>query len=232
MKITEEELQPGRDLFNIAGICPHSDICLWMKRSIIFQISDTLLEDCLGENCPILVFRKTFENSSPAFYAEALGLSRFDKVLKTANAMAMKKKRVKRKRQWRLKRRTESLHVFGQLFVLAVFPLFLEAKRIPFLTSAEIAEFRNNYREAEAYQTVKEMRKISSEWLEQMTSVTKYLVSNYERYPAAITYLVYLFLKGIEKDQLPDIGKMSREEKDKFFLEIQKAIARNKKTDR
>lgn len=232
IKITVEELDQGLNLLDTMETCTNSHNCLWLKRSILSKASNALLEDCPDKKCQIPAFRITLENFSPAFYAEALKLSRFDEVSKTTVAMLMKRKTIKRKKQEKLIRRVHDLYIFGELFVLAVYPLSLAAKKIPFLKPTEITEFRNHYREAEIRQTVKEMEEINSEWRDWVTSTTQYFLSTYERYPYAATYLVYLFSRGIEKDQLPDLQNMPQNEKDEFFSEIQKAIAQNKKTDR
>ncbi len=43
-------------------------------------------------------------------------------------------------------------------------------------------------------------------------------------YYDSVFYLIYLFLKGLEKNQLPDVEAMPSEEKKKFFLEIERYL--------
>lgn len=231
VEIMTERLNQGLGLLAITETCPNSHNCLWSKRPNLFQIPDILPEGCPGESCEVIAFRKTLEENSPAFYAETLRLSRFDGVVKTTIAMAIKRKGNKRKRSRKLARRAYDLHIFGQLLILAIYPLFLETKEIPFLKPVEIEGLKDNFHDAEIYQTEKRMGKINSDWLEWMESLMGNLLSSYERYPLAIIYLVYLFLEGIEKDQLPDMKNMARDEKEKFFLEIEKGISQNRKTD-
>lgn len=224
VKIMKERLDRSLGLLEITETCPNSHNCLWSRRPAFFQAPDDLQEGCPGESCEVMTFRRMIENDSPAFYAEALKLSRFNDVVKTTTAMAIRMKGTKSKRLRKLTRRTYDLHIFGELLVLAIYPLYLELKEIPFLRSAEIEELRNTYHEEEIRQTVKRMGEINSEWLEWVEAIMENLLSTYERYPLATTYLIYLFLKGIEKNQLPDLKNMAQDEKDKFFLEIEKMI--------
>lgn len=229
IKILKEDLDLGLDLLEKVETCPVSHNCLWLQRINLFKIADSLPEGCPKENCQVIIFRKILETDSPAFYAEALALSRFDGVLHTTIAISLKRKRAKRKKQRKLNRRIYDLHIFGQLLVLAIYPLFLEAKEVPFLKTAEIAELRDGYHDAEIRQTIKRIGELNPDWLEWIESITENLLSNYEQYPLAMTYLVYLFLKGLEKTQLPNLQEMPAEDKDKFFSEIEKMIFKKEK---
>lgn len=229
IKIMKERLDQGLGLLEITETCPNSHNCLWLRRPSLFKIPDALPEECLGEGCEVVIFRRTLEDNSPAFYGEALRLSRFDGVVRTTTAMAIKRRRTKKKRLRKLTRRTYDLHIFGELLVLAIYPLFLETKEIPFLKPAEIEELRNGYHDEEIRQTIKRMGEINPEWLEWVESIMENLLSTYERYPLAITYLVYLFLKGIEKDRLPDLKNMAQKEKDEFFLKIEEMVFKKEK---
>jgi len=224
IKILPEKLDQGLGLLEITETCPNSHNCLWLSRPKLFRMPDSLPEDCPKENCEVILFRKILEEDSPALYAEALRLSRFDGVVKTTVAMVLKRKGTKRKRLRKLTRRTYDLHIFGQLVVLALYPLFLEAKEFPVLTSIEIKELREAYRETEIRHMVRRMGELNADWLDWIEAIMENLLSTYERYPLATTYLIYLFLKGIEKNQLPDMEKMSSIEKEKFFSEIEKMI--------
>jgi len=194
IKITKEKLFWGLDLLETTKQCLNSHNCLWNKRSGLFQKTELLPKNCPRENCKVVIFRKTFENSSPAFYAEALNLSRSDRA-------------------------------FGQLLVLAIYPLFLETKQIPSLTTAEITALKRNYYSAQIYQTKKTMEKINTEWVDRLGLFAQNLRFAHEYHRLAIIYLVYLFLKGIEKTQLPDLEGMSSEEKEEFFAELVKGTS-------
>jgi len=187
----KEKLFLGIDLSETTKQCPNSHNCLWIRRSNLFQKAELLPRNCRRENCRVVVFRKTFEDSSPAFYAEALSLSRLGRA-------------------------------FGQLLVLAIYPLFLETKQIPYLTTAEILVFKKSYYSAQIYQTKKTMKKINTEWVDRLGLFAQNIRFAHEHYRLAIIYLVYLFLKGIEKNQLPDLQTMSPKEKDEFFSELVK----------
>lgn len=234
IKIAKDRLNQGLDLLGITEACPNSHNCLWLARSTLFRIPNALPRGCPRENCEIIVFRTALENDSPAFYVEALRLSQFNDIVKTTAALVIKRKEVTRKARKRklrkLSQRTYNLHIFGQLLVLTTYPLFLEAKEVPFLRFKEIAELRNNYREAAMRQTTEKMKKINAEWFGWVEAVIEDLVFN-QAYPRAIIYLVYLFLKGLEKTQLPNFKAMSREDKEGFFLEIARGITQNSKTD-
>ena len=224
IRIVEEMLDMGIDLLEITETCPNSHNCLWSKRSSLFQIPGALPKGCPRKNCSIVVFRKLLEDSSPAFYAEALMLSRFDSLIKTITDLVVKKNGARRKKPRKLTRRIYDLHIFGQLIVMTIYPLFLETKEIPFLRTAEIENLKNSYHEAEIHRTLKIMRDINPEWLDWVESIMENLLSTRERYSLAAIYLVYLFLKGIDKNQLPDLKNMARDEKERFFLEVEEMI--------
>jgi len=225
IKIMKEKLNRGISLLKITKNCPNSHNCLWSRRPGLFHAPHLLPKGCPREKCEVVIFRKAFEDDSPAFYAEALKLSQFAGVVRATVALTVEKKESKRKRQKKLIRRTHDLHVFGELLVLAIYPLFLETKEIPFLSSAEIANLKNGHRDAEICQTLQRMNEINPEWSEWVKSTAKNLLATYERYPLAIIYLVCLFLKGLEKTQLPDLQAMSLQDKEKFFSELMSSIS-------
>jgi len=220
VKVTRNGINEGLVLMQIMEICLKSHNCLWLSRPKLFQETNTLPYYCPKERCLVVIFRKTFENDSPAFYAEALRASLFASTVQTpANAIPGGGK-AKKKRARKLRRRIHDLRVFGQLVALSLHPLFYENKRFPFLTSAEIKTLRNNYHASEIHKTLKKMTNADSEWIEWLDLVRRDLLSADKRYPMSMVYLAYLFIKGLEKDQLPDLTNMSQEEKDKFFVEI------------
>jgi len=153
IKIMRERLDQGFDLLTITEACPNSHNCLWISRQKLFRVPGALPENCPQESCELVIFRKRFEDESPAFYAEALKLSLFDDIAQATAVVAMKRK-IKKRKLAKLSRRIYDLHIFGQLLILAVYSLSLAAKEIPFLKTAEIMEFRNNYHEAEMHQTI------------------------------------------------------------------------------
>ena len=75
IRISSEELGSGLDLSRRVCACRSSHNCLWMKRTNLF--TGFLPRTCLKENCPVVIFRQTLEDDSPAYYAEALKLSQW-----------------------------------------------------------------------------------------------------------------------------------------------------------
>lgn len=224
IRITQERLDQGLGLLNIAGNCPNSQNCLWSKRLDFLYAPCGLPKGCPRERCGIVIFRKTLEEDSPAFFAEALNLSQFNGIVKMGAAIETKAGWDQKNALEIFTERANDLHIFGQLFILALYPLFLETKQIPFLETKEVINLAKGYSGKEARQTSEKMRGINFEWFRLTREIMRYLVSN-DGYPQRITYLVYLFLTGLEKDQLPDLMNMPSEEKEKFFSEIVKGIS-------
>lgn len=225
LKILKEGLDLGLNLLEEFERCPNSHNCLWLRRAELFKIPGLLPKDCQKENCSIIIFRETLEADSPAFYAETLRLSEFNYVARVTYVLAKNGKKARKKKLRKLTRIIYNLHIFGQLVIIALYPLLLETKEVPFLKPKEIEELGDAYHLKEIRQTIKKMGKINQEWLEWIDSVAGNLISN-QTYPIAVIYLVYLFLKGLEKTQLPEMKKMSKEEKKEFFSEIEKSISR------
>ncbi len=213
IKIKQKALDLGLYLLEITETCPNSHNCLWIGRRKLIPMLNNLRKFCPAEKCGVIIFREAFEDNSPAFYAEALKFCQFDGIDATIAARD---------------RRIHDLRIFGRLVVFIIYPLFSETGVIPFLKPAEIEELRNNYYEVERLQTIKRMNEISHEWLEWVQAIMKNILSPYiyERYSSVIIYLVYLFLKGMGKNQLPDLMNMSWSEKHKFFSEIEKMISK------
>lgn len=218
IEITKGRLSQGFDLLRVAENCPSFHNCLWLPRPFLPRLIDALSKSCPCGDCKIISFRKTLEEDSPALYAETLRLSRFADMSKLA--ANMKKPVVSDKMARKIRRRSHDLRIFGKLIILALYPLFLETNEIPFLMPVEIRELEKNYGESEIRQTVLRMGEINTNWAGWIESIIEDLLSAYENYPWATIYLIYLFLKGIEKNQLPDLSNMTRKEKDKFFLEM------------
>lgn len=228
IKMVADKLQQGLNLLEITRTCPRSHNCLWLARPRLFQMPDILPRGCPRENCEVIIFRTTLESSSPAFYAECLRLSQFDSILSTTTAIVTSGRRGNRGRKLKgVSRHIYDLRTFGEIIALTIYPLFLETKEIPFLSFKEIAELKNDYRETE---TIEKMREINAEWLSWIESITQDLVSD-QTYPSAAIYLAHLFLKGLEKTQLPDFKTMSGQDKEKFFREIEKGLSVNGQTD-
>lgn len=217
IRISNSELSSGINLSNKVYRCPNSHNCLWMKRTRLF--TGFLPRACLKENCPAVIFRKKFEGDSPSCYAEALRFSQW--WCASALATIDKRREIDRKK---LERRVDDLDTYGQLVILIVHPIDLATGEIAFLKPKEIEILEKSWSLEERNRTIQTMREINPAWLAHIKSVMRYIVSN-QTYYDAIFYLVYLFLKGLEKNQLPDLEIMPQEEKEKFFLEIEKSLS-------
>ena len=225
IRILDEELNLGIDFLQEIGDCPKSPNCLWLRRDNLFMVPNALPKNCPKESCQVVIFRKMLESESPAFYAEALRLSRFHKVIKNIVAVEREGKSTKKTILGRIDCHDYDLHTFGYLVVITIYPLFLEAREIPFFKTAEIENLKNAYQEPETViQTMRKMHEISPEWLGWIKTVSENLVFDYEYYFPAAIYLAYLFLAGIEKNQLPDLNNMTLREKNKFFSELEKML--------
>lgn len=225
--IDEYQLDQGLELLEIMDYCDNCPNCLWERRDKLFKISVFLPDGCQRENCEVVIFRKVFEECSPILYAEALKLSRFNDIIKT-NADIADRKKKKRKKVKKLIRRTDNLHVFGQLLVLAFYPLYLETREIPFFRAVEIVKLKANYNKEVIYQTEKTINEMNSQWFKWLISVSSNIVADHKYYLSAIVYLIYLFLKGKEKTQLPDLKNMTESEKNQFFKGLEDMISKRR----
>jgi hypothetical protein len=214
IKIAKNELYQGINLSRNFYDCRNSHTCLWQTRSSLF--TGPLPRGCPKENCPVIIFRKKFEGDSPCYYAEALRLSQWWCVSSLAS-IAKWRKAEKRE----LERRVYNLDVYGRLVVLAIHPLDLAATEIPFLKPEEIKTLKKNWSPEEMERTKRTICETNPDWLGFIESATRKFTC-FQTYYDAVFYLIYLFLKGLEKNQLPNLG--DREEKEKFFSEIERHL--------
>lgn len=216
IKIAKKELTKGLVLSRSFYNCRSVHDCLWRKRADLFK--GFLPRGCLKENCPVVIFRKKFEDDSPCHYAEALRLSQWWCVSSLAK---INRKREREKRE--LERRVDNLNIYERLVVLAIHPLDLSVGEIPFLKSEEIKTLKRDWSPKERNRTEEVVYEINPDWYFSVGSAMKEFVGE-QTYNDAVFYLIYLFLKGFEKNQQPDMEAMSQEERAKLFSEIEKYL--------
>lgn len=232
IRIVEEDLDEATDLLDIAEYCRFSHYCLWDKRERLpFIFRQAGAEFCPGEDCPIIVFRRKFEAESPAFYAAALNFSKTKNAIKNALKALETNQGSNRCRRRRYLRRLDEMKTFDHLILVALYPLSLKAETIPDLTQGEITALLKKYNssEEERRRNLERMGEINSDWVYWIDEIGDALLSENKQDIALITFLVYLFIEGLEKDQLPDLGVMSKEEKGKFFVELLEKTSPKKK---
>ncbi|MFH1423625.1 MAG: hypothetical protein ABIG29_01535 [Candidatus Nealsonbacteria bacterium] len=216
IKISDKELSSGLDLSRRIYACKNSHFCLWRKRTLLF--TGFLPRICLKENCPIVIFRKTLEDDSPAYYAEALKLSQWYCV--SSLAEIDRRKEIKRKQ---LEKMVYDLDIYGKLLALAIQPLALSAKRIPFLKPREIKALKRDWSLDALAETEQTMHEINPNWLGWLGAIMNDITVN-QTYREAVPYLVYLFLMGLD-NQLPNLGAMAEKEKEIFFSDIERCLS-------
>ena len=214
IKIAKKELYRGLDLSRNFYDCRNPHNCLWRRRTDLFN--GFLPRGCPRENCPVVIFRKKLEGDSPCYYAEVLRRSQWWCV----SSLATIDKRRKTERR-ELERRVYDLDIYGRLVILTIHPLALTAQRIPFLKPQEIETLQKSWSPEERNHTEQTIYEINPNWFGLIESIMGKIISN-QTYFDAIFYLIYLFLKGLEKNQLPDIG--ASEEKKKLFSEIERYL--------
>ena len=214
IKIAKKELYKGLNLSQNFYNCRNSHNCLWRRRTDLFN--GFLPRGCPKENCPVVIFRKKFEGDSPCHYAEALRLSQWWCI----SSLATIDKRRKAEKS-ELERRVYNLDIYGRLVILTIHPLALTAQRIPFLKPQEIETLQKSWSPEERNHTEQTIYEINPNWFGLIESIMGKIISG-QASPAAVFYLAYLFLKGLEKNQLPDIG--ASEEKKKLFSEIERYL--------
>jgi len=214
--ISKNELQAGINLSRTVYDCGNSHNCLWAKRTGLF--TGSLPRACPRENCPVVIFRKKFEGDSPCHYAEALRLSQWWCI----SSLATIDKRRKAEKS-ELERRVYDLDIYGRLVILTIHPLALTAQRIPFLKPQEIETLQKSWSPEERNHTEQTIYEINPNWFGLIESIMGKIISN-QTYFDAIFYLIYLFLKGLEKNQRPNFEAMTQKENEELFLEIEKRL--------
>ncbi len=218
VNILKKLLDDGLTISGIAENCPSSHHCFWGKRNELFMAGKVLPKGCPKDNCLVVILRKTVEADSPAYYGEAWKLSKYG-TLPNVNQPLGKKRRK------RVAKVANDVRKFTQIVILIIRPLLLTHGQMPFLKTQEIEELRGRFVKEEIEQTIAQMKRMNPEWLEWINTMLDDLFYQYA-YSWAVVWLVHLFLRGMEKYQLPNIKKMSKEDKDKFFAEIEKGISR------
>lgn len=148
----------------------------------------------------IVKFREIFESDSPAFYGKFWEFSDFKRIIQDYNQT----QREGGSCQWMEPVQIEirSLHLLARVSLLALYPLFLaNNEEFPFLLPDEIREAERVFSFDE---TLKEMRKINSEWCEEICQIfdspTHFAWPAWcEKHKKTIFLLIWFFLKGVQK---------------------------------
>lgn len=217
MKITEQQLRGGLKMAQDASMYPQSINCLWGKREDIPE--DNYLK-------PIVGFRKFFESDSPLFFSKFLELSESERIVH--NFYGLQIEGGTREQMHEAQTEFHDLHIFAQTSLLTLYPLFLMNNgEFPILSSEEIREESRNFSSLQPGQidpTGRKMYGINRDWLDWIMRISGNLVQP-QKYIKAISLLVRLFIKGLEKTQLPCFSEMTEFEKQGFFQELEGIIS-------
>lgn len=195
IKITDEQLNYGLNLAHNLSICPSSLFCLWGK------VNDSCEEQ---KSCKLILFRKTLESDSPAFYGKFKELSEYEAVMHDLVLVEVEGN-IEQKSEVRA--RFGDLNVFAQLSMVALYSLFV-ANEPPFLSSKEIKEIEQNH-------DFIDLQRINSNWF----AWINIFLSNFqeaEKPIEAISLLVRLYAYG----NLPIQPLILEEDKEKLFSDI------------
>ena len=227
IRISDQELYCTINLLKIIERCRFSHRCLWFERKdLLPTFQESTHRPCLKDDCPIVVFRTKLELESPLFYAQALELCQVRNILKRAVKILGMKYGSNRQRRRRYLRRLEEIKNFDYLFIQAIYPLSLKMAEVPFLKYKELVELTDTYNNSSArFQIIEEMTKVNYEWFTSIYDMARYLTSDSDHYSSNIFYLAYLYIKGLERDELPDLKNMPPRRKDEFFQEINREIS-------
>ena len=226
IKISDQELYCTISLLKIIERCRFSHRCLWFERKDLpFTFQESTFRPCLKDNCPIVVFRKKLESESPLFYAQALELCQVRNILKRAVKIFEMKHGSNRQRRRRYLRRLEEIKNFDYLFIMAIYPLSLKMAEAPLLRYEKLVELTDIYNSSDRLQIIEEMTEVNYEWFTSIYDMARYLTSDSDHYSSNIFYLAYLYIKGLERDELPDLKNMPPRRKDEFFQEINREIS-------
>lgn len=232
VEIPDENLDFTDSLLMITEKCRFSHNCLWRNRKDLpFIFKNNTDTNCQKDNCPVVLFRKKFESDSPAFYFEVSQLARTKTVIKHAMKALETHWGSARQRRKRYLRRLDTLRSFDHTFLLAVYPLYLQAQTIPAIKKEEFLDLLKRYNNdpVERNRHVEGLYEINEEWAIWLGEAMYDLFTDSIYTPPIIYFILYVFLKGLEKNELPDFKKMSFKEKADFFTEINQAISKNTK---
>jgi len=220
LKISEEQLERGFNVVRKAFSYKEATHYLWGQlNKQLDRIEPQLFE--------LYQFRCAFESDSPAFFAEFLELSDYQRRSRNFYGLQIEMGTYPQMRKSQIE--FHDLQIFAQASVLTLYPLFLaNNSEFPFLLPEEIKTEERAFSQENLDLTGKTMHDINPEWFHWIHAILGNLIDP-KIYTSAISLMVRLFLKGVQKTQLPHLEKMSDLEKELFFTEIEKTFFQKSK---
>ena len=212
VEISKSQLDEALFLASSVSDCDNLIDCLFGK---------ILINGYKKDKCKAFQFRRALESDSPMLYQKLRELSGYDKIMLVFDIVEEIDGSAKRRE---VRAKFQDLNIFAQISIVALYPLYLANGMIaPFLSLDETNEIERRFfalSNQKAIEEVGKLKLINREWFYWIFSVSTNF-NDHKRFVNAVVQMIYLFVKGIEKNSLPC---MNTKEKESFFRDIEVAV--------